>query len=497
MKASSEKEIDYQPALDRDWKLVIGGQSAHAENGATYENVSPVTEQVICRVPDASDVDVRRAVEAGKKASAEWRRVSTRERGRLVRALGDVLRKHREELALLDAIDAGNAYTYMLADVDFAADAIEFMGDIAFSLTGQTLPATSNHLHYTRYEPFGVVARIVAFNHPIMFAAQKIAAPLVAGNAVILKPSDLSPLSALRMGELLAPHLPEGLLSVLTGLGTKMPRALVRHPDVKRIGFIGSETAGRSIQRDAAEVAVKHVTLELGGKNAIIVCDDSPPAAAAAGVVKGMNFGGWQSQSCSSTSRLLVHESVADEVTALLVEQIEELRIGSPLRPDTQMGPLCGSRQFERVMSYIDLAQAEGAMPITGGTRPSGPDCARGFYVLPTVMDQVQPSMRIANEEVFGPVLSIMRWSTEQEAIDIANSASFGLTGAIWTRDVARAHRLAHEMDAGFIWINNAAEHFTGIPFGGYKASGIGKEECVEELISYSQEKAINLHLGN
>jgi len=329
-----------------------------------------------------------------------------------------------------------------------------------------------------------------------MFAAQKIAAPLVAGNAVILKPSDLSPLSALRMGELFGEVLPEGLLSVIVGRGVDAPRALVRHPQVGRIGFIGSHSTGRAIQRDAAEVGVKNVSLELGGKNAIIVCPDVDIEQAAAGVVKGMNFLGWQSQSCSSTSRLLVHESIADELVAAVAELSSRIRIGFPLDPETQMGTLASRAQYEKTLHYVQTAHEDGAVLVCGGTRPDGPGFERGFYFRPTVFDHVGHGMRISCEEVFGPVLSVIRWRDEAEAIQIANDVEFGLTGAVWTRDIGRAHSLAHALETGYVWVNDAAVHWAGVPFGGYKASGVGHEESIEELLSYTRLKSVHVNLA-
>lgn len=481
----------------KQWGLVIGGKTVPAHGGRTYAKQSPVTEETLCQVPDAGPEDVDAAVAAGLEAFQDWRRRDVRERAEIVRGLAPIVREHREELAALDAVDVGNAYTPMLTDVDFGAEMIEHMADLATMLRGETLSPTNALLHYTRREPIGVTARIVAFNHPIMFAAQKIAAPLVAGNAVILKPSDLSPLSALRLGELLAPALPPGLLSVIVGQGPEAPRAIVRHPQVRRIGFIGSEPTGRAIQRDAAEVAVKDVSLELGGKNAIIVCPDVDIAAAADGVIKGMNFRGWQSQSCSSTSRLLVHESIADELVAAVAERAAKVRIGAPLDPSTEMGTLASKAQYDKTMHYIDVAQQEGARLVCGGGRPEGSEFERGYFVQPTMFDGVTPDMTLACEEVFGPVLSVIRWSDEAEALRIANQVEYGLTGAVWTRDIGRAHALAHDLDSGFVWINDAASHYTGVPFGGWKASGLGREESLEELLSYTQLKTVNLRLDH
>lgn len=486
---------DVEWVRNHSWNLIVGGTPQPASSGATYENLSPVTDDVVCTLPDGGPEDVEEAVRQGRAAAAEWARVAPRDRASVVRSLAETIRAHKHEIASLDAVDVGNAFTPMVQDVENGADGLEFMADAALYLGGETYNDSTTHLHYTRREPFGVVARIVAFNHPAMFAVQKIAAPLVAGNAVILKPSDLSALSALRMGELLQDALPKGLLSVLVGQGIDLPRAIVRHPAVRRIGFIGSERTGRSIQQDAADVAVKDVTLELGGKNAIIVCADVDVAAAARGVVKGMNFVGWQSQSCSSTSRLFVHDAVADELLTEVVKLVERIRIGDPLDPQTEMGTMASRAQYEKTLSYIQIAKDEGATARTGGGRPAGVD-DNGLFVAPTVFDDVDPNGRLAQEEVFGPVLSTFRWNDENDVVAQANSVRYGLTGAVWSNDIAQAHRVVHALDTGYVWVNDAASHYTGVPFGGYKGSGIGKEESVEELLSYSQVKTINLSLA-
>jgi acyl-CoA reductase-like NAD-dependent aldehyde dehydrogenase len=495
-KTSDSDLVDTAWVHEHPWRLIVGGEPVTAKSGKTYGNVSPVTEDVVCHVPDGGADDVEAAVKAGQAAVGAWSRRAPRERAAIVRKLAAIVREHKEELATLDAVDVGNAYTPMLQDVEWGADGLEFMADAALVLSGETYNDTTTHLHYTRHQPYGVVARIVAFNHPIMFAVQKIAAPLVAGNAVILKPSDLSALSALRMGELFQDALPKGLLSVLVGKGVELPRAIVRHPAIKRIGFIGSEATGRAIQRDAADVAVKEVSLELGGKNAIIICPDVDIAAAARGVVKGMNFIGWQSQSCSSTSRLFVHEAVADALLEEVVRVIAEIRIGNPLNPATQMGTLASQAQLEKTLGYIKAGKEDGARLVTGGARPASMQGQPGWYVEPTVFDNVGPNSRLAMEEVFGPVLSVFRWTDEADMMRLANSVKYGLTGAVWTNDVFKAHRLAHELDTGYVWINDAAAHYTGVPFGGFKGSGYGKEESVSEVLSYSQAKTVHLKLA-
>lgn len=479
---------------DHHWTLTLGGKRHESLSGESFQNWSPVTEGCICEIPDGNVEDVELAVELGRRASREWATVPARDRARAVRELARVAREHAEELALLDAIDVGNAFSLMLRDVEAGADGMDFMADAAHHLSGAIYGDQRSHLHYSRYEPFGVVARIIAFNHPIMFALQKIAAPLVAGNAVILKPSEHSPLSALRMGELFDGMLPDGLLSVLVGRGIAVPDAIVRHPEIRRIGFIGSEPVGRAIQRAAAEVTVKDVTLELGGKNAIIVCDDVDVRRAAAGVVKGMNFTGWQSQSCSSTSRLLVAEAIADDLLEEVMNLVRKIRIGDPLDPETQMGTMATRDQYDKTVQFIAQAERDGVRLVSGG-QPSSSRQSPGLFVEPTIFDRVDQASSLATQEVFGPVLSVFRWADIDEAIALANELPYGLTGAVWTNDAQQSHRLAHALDAGFVWVNDAASHFTGVPFGGFKSSGIGKEESVEELLSYSRVKVVNYAL--
>ena len=342
------RQGDIKWARGHDWKLVIGGELKDATNGAVYSNESPLLRGHFCDVPDAGQADVDDAVRAGEEAVESWREVPVRERAAVVRSLVPALREHGEEFAVLDAIDTGNTVTSMLGDLDTAIETLELMADMAFELAGKVMPASNTHFNYTRYEPYGVTARIVAFNHPTLNSIMKIAAPLVAGNAIIMKPSDSSPLTNLWVGEVLAPQLPKGLLSVITCNGVDTSRAIVRHPGIRRIGFIGSQSTGRAIQRDAADVGVKNITLELGGKNALIVCEDFDPDRAAAIAVKGMNFAGWQSQSCGSTSRLFVHEDIADAVVAAIVDRVRRITIGSPFDPDTVMGSLASRAQFDK-----------------------------------------------------------------------------------------------------------------------------------------------------
>jgi 2-formylbenzoate dehydrogenase len=482
--------------LDREWLLVIGGRGVPARSGRVFADESPATEEAIATVPDGDAADVDAAVEAAGPAARAWRRVPARERGALVAELARVLEEHADELTLLDAIDGGHPVTAMHTDVAIAASMLRLFAGLAIELKGSTIPATAEHLHLTVREPFGLVGRIIPFNHPLMFAAGKIAAPLVAGNAVILKPPESAPLSALRIGELFAPVLPPGVLSVVVGDGPAAGRAVARHPAIRRIGFIGSDATGRSIQRDAADAGVKDVTLELGGKNALIAFPDADPDQVASGAVAGMNFARSSGQSCGSTSRLLLHESIADEVLDHVVRRMAAIRVGSPLDPATEMGTMASRAQYDKALRYIGVATGEGTEVLAGGGRPAGLEHERGLFIAPTLLGGVRPDMRIAREEVFGPVLSVMTWKDEDEAVEIANGVDYGLTGSVWTNDIRRAHRVASALDAGYLWINGSSTHFPGVPFGGVKLSGVGREESLDELLSYTQLKTVNIMLG-
>lgn len=476
----------------RRWNLSIGGRLTPSRSSGVYEDVSPINRQVIARVPDGTEEDVAEAAQAALSALDAWRATPVRERARLVLAMADIIENNADELALIDSLDIGACISQMDHDVVAAVTQLRMFAGLAIEQKGITIPASPN-LHYTEREPFGIVARIIPFNHPMMFAASKMAAPLIAGNAVILKPADIAPLTALRLAELFTGVLPDGVLSVVVGAGPRVPQAIVATPDIRRIGFIGSERTGRSIQRDAADAGVKYVSLELGGKNALIAFPDADVDEVARGAVAGMNFT-WSGQSCGSTSRLLLHESIADEVVARVSELMSALRIGSPLDRDTDVGTMASQAQYDKSMRYIRLARAEGAVVLVGGDQhPRGLE--NGLYVAPTLLNQVTPDMTIAREEVFGPVLSVLRFTDEQQAVDIANDVDYGLTASIWTNDIRRAHRVARRVQAGYIWVNGSSQHFPGTPFGGVKSSGIGREESLEELLSYSETKTVHVML--
>ena len=480
--------VDFAALRDHPWRMLIGG--SFGEAARTYPTVDPTTEEVLAWVPDGGAADVDLACQAAYDAAPAWRATEPRFRAALVRALAAVVREHAGELATLDSLDLGSPYPMMLEDVERAADSLELFAGWALELKGEVIPASAGHLHYTTREPFGVVGRIIPFNHPIMFAAGKIAAPLVAGNTVLLKPAHQTPLSALRLGELAAGVLPPGVLNIVTGSGAEPGQAIARHPRIRRIAFIGSERTGRAIQAAAAAVTVKHISLELGGKNAMLVLPDADPDSAAAAAVQGMNIAASSGQSCGSTSRLLVHEDVADAMADRVAEQMSALRLGDPLDAATEVGPLVTAEHAASVLASIRQAADSGARIRSGSSLPD-----RGFFVAPTVVSGVDPSDPVARQEIFGPVLTVLSYRDEKQAVDIANAVDYGLTAAVWTNDLDRAHRFAAALDAGFVWVNGVSRHFPGVPYGGVKSSGVGREESLEELLGFTQVKAVNVAL--
>ena len=410
----------------------------------------------------------------------------------MLKRIARILRDNADELAMLDAANCGNPVTEMLSDANVAALQLEYFAGLVTELKGSTIPMGDGIVNMTVREPFGVCARIVAYNHPLMFTAGKVGAPLAAGNTVIMKPPPQAPLSSYRMMELIEGVLPPGVLNIITG-GRQSGEALAAHPDVPVVTLIGSVPTGRAIANSAAD-RLKHVTLELGGKNAFIVYPDADVARAIDGAVKGMNFT-WCGQSCGSTSRLFVHDDLYDTVLAGVITRAENYVPGIPTDPRTNMGAIVSRSQHQKILSYIDAGIADGARLALGGDVPSEALLVNGFFVNPTIFADVTADMRIAREEIFGPVLSVIRWRDEEKMFEEVNAVEYGLTAAIYTTSLATAHRAAARVEAGFVWINNAASHFAGAPFGGYKQSGIGREESIDELFAFTQIKNINITL--
>ncbi len=481
---------DDEPKLNFSAKgLYIGGSYVDPADGKSFRSVNPATQGRLGDVPLAGERDVARAVVAARSAFPAWSRMTLRERARCLTLLAERSLEHAEEIAHMDAVDSGNAIAGMRGDVGWVAESLRYFAGLMTEIKGETFSQGPRHLNFTRRQPYGVVAKINPFNHPFRFCAEKMAAPLAAGNCAVIKGSEQAPLSSLKLAELCEGIFPPGVVNIITGDGAA-GAALVRQPEVRRIGVVGSVPTGRAIAREAAE-GLKTVSLELGGKNPIIIFPDADPKKAALAAVKGMNMNR-QGQSCGSTSRVLVHASLHHEVLAELVRQAEALPVGLPWLEQNEVGPIVSERQFEKVMGYIDGAKAQGAVLATGRGRPADPRLARGWFIAPTVFDAVRPDMRIAQEEIFGPVMSVMEWRNDDEMLRLANALDYGLTAAIVTNDLTKAMETAERIEAGYVWINSNGRYL-GAPYGGWKQSGIGQEECFSELLSYTQVKNINL----
>lgn len=482
--------MTYHELLPRHRQLFYGG--AWHDGAETAETTSPSTGESLGPVAWAAAHEVDLAVQAAQSGFRIWRATKPLERARVLREAARIVRAHGAELAMIDAADCGNPVRELRHDAEIAAAGMEYFAGLVTEMKGSTIPMGEGVLNYTLREPLGTVVRINAYNHPFMFAAMRAGAPLAAGNALIIKPPEQAPLSSLRLAELIGALFPPGVFNVLPG-GRACGEALVAHPGVAKIGLIGAVATGKAIMRGASDT-LKSLALELGGKNALIACPDADPDRVAAGIVRGMNFS-WCGQSCGSTSRVFLHDSLHDAVLERVVAAANTIRPGLPTDIETEMGCLVSQAQFEKVCGFIASGEQEGARLVAGGRRPDDPALAAGWFMRPTVFADVRPEMRIAREEIFGPVLSVLRWRDETEMLAAVNGSEYGLTASIWTRDLATAHRLSAQVEAGYVWVNGSSAHFLGAPFGGTKQSGIGREESIEELLDMTQIKNINISI--
>lgn len=471
--------------------LYYDGAWHSAIHGRRIKVTNPADGSSLGEVDEATVEDIDRVVAAARKAQPQWRAMAPTQRAAALRQMAQVVRSHAEELALLDALDCGNPRTAMVGDMLVGANLLDYFAGLATEMKGETIPTADGQLNYVLREPLGVVARIVPFNHPAMFVCAKIAAPLVAGNSVIIKPSEHTPLSALRLAELFDGLLPAGVLSIINGQ-VEAGVALSEHEQIDNISLVGSIQTGIAVSRSAANT-LKSTLMELGGKNAMIIFPDADLKKAAASAVHGMNFGWTAGQSCGSTSRLFLHEDIHDEVLNLIIEQTNAIQLGLPVKPDTEMGCLSSQAQFDKIMEYIRIGEAEGARLVCGGVRSDDLELAQGYFIRPAIFADVTRDMRIAREEIFGPVLSVIHWSSEESVLTMANELEFGLTASVWTRDLGIAHRMASALDVGYVWINGSSAHIPGAPFGGNKKSGLGREECLQELFAFTQTKNVNV----
>lgn len=480
-------------ALPASRRLFYAGRF-HEPMGGYRPTFNPATQEELGDAAHADAADVDAAVQAAQAGFAQWRRTKPVERAHALRAFALRVRESAEELGWLDAVNGGNPVREMVNDAKVASHVADYFAGLVHEAKGETQPMGEGLLNYSVREPLGVVARIVAYNHPAMFLVTKLAPAVAAGNAVVLKAPDQAPLSAYRLAELAWECFPPGVVNILTG-GAECGRALVSHPLVKKATLIGSTDTGIAILRSAAE-KVMPVSLELGGKNPLVICADADLDKAIDGVISGMNLT-WAGQSCGSTSRCFVHRSVYGQVLEGLATRIPQRhRCGMPTDPDTTMGCLVSRQHFEKVQGLIASARAEGADLVTGGRRSDDPALAKGWFIEPTVFANVTPQMRLFKEEVFGPILAVTPWDDEDTLVEQVNASEYGLTASIWTQDLSRAHRLASRIEAGYVWVNHGSAHFMGAEFGGYKKSGMGREEGLSELLAFTQNKNVNVKLA-
>ena len=479
-------------------KMFIGGEWVESADGRTFDVETPAKRgQVIAQVPRGGAADVDRAVKAAQAAFPAWRAMPPRERGRLLLRIADAVDAETEELAKLLARETGNAIrTQSRPEAQRVSDLFRYFGGLGGELKGETIPLGEDWFSYTRREPLGVVAAIVPWNVPILIAAWKLAPALVAGNTVVLKPSANAPLATLAFARIAQRHLPKGVLNVITGTGDEVGTPLAEHPGIAKISFTGNTETGRAILRLAADRIIP-VTLELGGKSPQILFADADGDKTADGVIDAMRFAR-QGQSCTAGSRLFVHSSVFDSFMDRLATKLRKLKVGDPLDETNDMGAIVSKQQFERVVSFIDEgARQPGARTVTGGHPPSDGPLASGYYVEPTVFANVRNDWRIAKEEIFGPVLVAIPFSDAADAIRMANDTHYGLAAYVWSRDISRALRTAHAIDAGWIQVNGGGGQLVGQPYGGYKQSGLGRENSLEGMLEgFTQRKSVTINLN-
>jgi acyl-CoA reductase-like NAD-dependent aldehyde dehydrogenase len=476
-------------------QLLIGGEWRDAASGRTMPVVNPATEDVIAEVASAAAEDVDAAVAAARAALAgPWGKMPARERGKLLWKLGERLTERIDEIARLETLHNGKPITESRhIELPMAAECLQYFAGWADKVHGETVPVKGQALVYTLREPLGVVACIVPWNFPLLLAIWKVAPALATGNVVILKPASQTPLTALALGQLaIDVGIPPGVLNVITGRGSEVGEAIVRHPGIDKIAFTGDTSTGRGIMRGAADT-VKHLTLELGGKSPNIVFPDADLEAAVRGATTGIFYG--KGEVCAAGSRLLVDRSIKDQFIAKVAERTKKMVAGDPLDPRTRLGAVSSKSQLERVLHYVETGKREGATLVAGGSR-ADIGTGKGYFMQPTVFADVRPEMTIAREEIFGPVLAAIEFGDVDEAIVRANDSIYGLAAGIWTRDIKKAHYVASQLKAGTVWINTYNVYDTAAAFGGYKQSGFGREMSVHALEYYTQVKTVWVDLG-
>lgn len=476
-------------------KLLIGGQWVEG-SGKAFDTGNPATGEVLTTVSDASEKEVDQAVAAARKAfddvTGPWRKMSASERGKILWRIADAIEKNIDELAELETLDNGKPiFESRYVDMPMVVDVFRYYAGWATKIHGETVNTFNNAFTYTLREPVGVVGAIVAWNFPLLLASWKLGPALACGNTVVLKPAEQTPLTALRFGELaVEAGLPAGVLNIVTG-GPETGAALVRHPHVDKVAFTGSTSVGKEIMRNAAD-SLKRVTLELGGKSPNIVFADSTMDAAVKGAINGIFYG--KGEVCCAGSRLFVEKKVEDEFLTKLVEYSKRLKLGDPLDPKTRLGAIVSEKQMNTVLGYIEAGKNEGATLLAGGKRASV-NGDHGYFIEPTIFGGVKNDMKIAQEEIFGPVLATLSFEDIEQVAELANKNVYGLAAAIWTNDLKKAHQLSRRLKAGTVWINTYGVMDAALPFGGYKQSGFGRELGMHAIDHYTELKTVWMSL--
>ena len=483
-------------ALPRQ-QMLIDGEWTESASGEYFESFDPFTAKAWTLIPRGNADDVDRAVQAAHRAftSGEWPKMHASQRGLLLRKLGDLIARDAEKLAAIEVQDNGKLISEMAGQLKYTPQWYYYYGGLADKIEGAVIPTDKDAFNYTRHEPLGVCAAITPWNSPILLFGLKVAPALAAGNTLVVKPSEYTSASTLALVRLFEEAgFPKGVINVVTGFGSEAGEPLVKHPLVRKIAFTGSSKTGAHVYAQAA-LDIKRVSLELGGKSPNIVFDDCKMENAVKGVVSGIFAA--TGQTCIAGSRLLVQENIHNEFVDKLVDFAKTARMGNPMDYDTQVGPITNLMQYEKVLSYIDIAKGEGVETVLGGSKATRPECGDGWFVEPTVFTGVKNSMRIAQEEVFGPVLAVIPFRDEEEALEIGNDVEFGLAAGVWTEDMRRAITMSERLQAGTVWVNTYRAFSYTTPFGGYKRSGLGRENGQEAIQGYMQTKSVWISTSN
>ncbi|MCF8998767.1 betaine-aldehyde dehydrogenase [Acinetobacter nectaris] len=477
------------------YPLYIHGEYVNSSQDKTFDTINPATGEVIAHIQSASKEDIQKAVESAQQGQKVWAAMTAVERARILRRAVDLLRERNDELAELETLDTGKAYSETsTVDIVTGTDVLEYYAGLATAIQGEQVPLRDSSFFYTRREPLGVVAGIGAWNYPIQIALWKSAPALAAGNAMIFKPSEVTPLTAFKLAEIYTEAgVPAGVFNVVQGFG-EVGAMLAEHPVIEKISFTGSVPTGKKVMATAASSSLKEVTMELGGKSPLIICEDAN-LERAADVAMMANFFS-TGQVCTNGTRVFIPKALKNDFEQALLKRVKNIRLGHPMDEQTNMGPLVSFPHMEKVLSYLEKGKAQGATVLCGGQRATTDSLAQGAYVEPTIFTDCSDDMDIVKDEIFGPVMSVLTYETEEEVITRANNTHFGLAAGVVSENISRAHRIIHQIEAGICWINTWGESPAEMPVGGYKQSGVGRENGISTLEHYTRIKSVQVEMG-